>query len=61
MVTVFAMHMAVRTSVTARVKRKALPASVRAKVEYPFRVIKREFGLAEGKVQRTGQEHRTRG
>ena len=34
-----------------------LKASVRAKVEHPFRVIKCQFGLCQGALQGAGKEH----
>jgi len=33
-------------------------ARIRAKVEHPFRVIKRQFGAHEGPLPRTSEEHR---
>ncbi len=37
-----------------------LKASVRAKVEHPFRVIKQQFGHAQGPLSRLGQKHGSR-
>ena len=34
-----------------------LKARIRAKVEHPFRVIKRQFGYVKVKYRWTGQEH----
>ena len=35
-------------------------ASIRAKVEHPFRVIKRQFGLVKVRFRGLGEEHRAR-
>src|SRR6187399_2361853 len=39
-------------------KKEHRKASVRAKVEHPFRVIKRQFGLAKVRFRGAGEEHR---
>jgi transposase, IS5 family len=42
----------------ARARKQAFQkASIRAKLEHPVRVIKRQFGLAKGRFKRLAQEH----
>ena len=44
-----------RTFVAERVEK--MKASIRAKVEHPFRVLKRQFGFTQGSLPRLGEEH----
>jgi IS5 family transposase len=36
--------------------RQAMKTSIRAKVEHPFRVLKRQFGLRKARLRRLGQD-----
>ena len=52
-----AMHQAMPESTQDATARRTLKARIRAKVEHPFRVIKRQFGVCEGALPRADEEH----